>query len=342
MKKFVLLYAFTAGLIVSILLGGWAVIRSFVPVTAVKLNARTAKGFVICSGKVEADEATPVCASYAGVVEDVFVQPGDKIEKNQPILQIRYQKASASNYGSLSSASDYSKYLGKSIESEELERLLSSEAESSKTSDGSDDFYVLRAPAAGTLKSLSVAGTGDYVAAGNSVASISRNSGLRVRLTVDESQIADLKKGQQVQVTGVGFSHSTYFGSITSIASEAKQVISASGQQTVVEVLADVDNPGADLLPGFTAKAKITVSQENHALIVPYEAVREDEQGNEFVYISAEGRAAKRIITTGAELDDGFEVKQGLQENESVITDPDDVQDGEKIIPTAGKRDSSE
>lgn len=354
MKKYVLLYTFTAGAILSILFAGKAVVSSIVPVTTVKLNACTAENYVVCSGKVEPMEETNVYPDHSGVVEQVLVNVGDKVAKDAPIMQIKRATeptgtASSSVPADSENYSQYSQYLSGLTSSQinDIADALSSgsslppEAESSGGTT-TTITYLLRSPAAGVIKSLAASKPGDYVASGSPAAVICESEGLRVRLSIDESQVSDLKKGQKVQISGVGF-NSTYYGSIISIASEAKQLISTTGQETVVEALASVDHPGSDILPGFNAKAKITTSQNSNALVIPYEAVREDADGKEFVYIVSGGRAKRRNVVTGKELDTGFEVKSGLRENDLVITNPDAVHDGVKIVQTTvGKSESSE
>lgn len=363
MKKYVLLYTFTAGAILSILFAGKAVVSSIVPVTTVKLNACTAENYVVCSGKVEPMEETNVYPDHSGVVEQVLVNVGDKVAKDAPIMQIKRVTeptgtASSSVPADSENYSQYSQYLsgltssqindiadalssGSSLPPSSSASSLTPEAESSGGTT-TTITYLLRSPAAGVIKSLAASKPGDYVASGSPAAVICESEGLRVRLSIDESQVSDLKKGQKVQISGVGF-NSTYYGSIISIASEAKQLISTTGQETVVEALASVDHPGSDILPGFNAKAKITTSQNSNALVIPYEAVREDADGKEFVYIVSGGRAKRRNVVTGKELDTGFEVKSGLRENDLVITNPDAVHDGVKIVQTTvGKSESSE
>lgn len=358
MKKYVILYTFTAAAVLSILLAGKAVVRSIVPVTTVKLTASTAENYVVCSGKVESSEQANVYSNYSGVAAQVFVSVGDKVVKDEPIMQVKRLTEATGNSSSSSAASSgdyspYSQYLS-GLSSSEISGIASALSSGSSSSESSalpeseggtsgEIVSLVKAPAAGTIRSLAASKAGDYVVCGNPAAVIDESIGMRVRLSVDEAQVSDLKKGQRVQISGVGFSHSTYYGKVLSIASEAKQLISTTGQETVVEALASVDNPGSDILPGFNAKAKITTSKDNRALVVPYEAVREDADGKEFIYRVVNGRAERQNVVTGKELDNGFEVTSGLRENELVITNPDEVYDGVKVVATAaGKSESGE
>lgn len=155
--------------------------------------------------------------------------------------------------------------------------------------------------------------------------------GVQVRLNVDESQISNIEVGQPVQITGVGFK-STYDGTVEEISPDAKQLVSAAGQETVVEVLVSVNRTGSDIKPGFTAKAKITTSRDRGVLVVPYEAVKADKSGREFVYRLLGRRVVKTPIATSREYDDGFQVVRGLSANDLVIENQDNLTNGEYAV----------
>jgi len=60
-------------------------------------------------------------------------------------------------------------------------------------------------------------------------------------------------------------------------------------------------------------------------LVAPYDAVRQDGAGCEYVYIIRENRAEKRGIITAAEYADGFEVFEGISDGAMVVMNPDDL-----------------
>jgi RND family efflux transporter MFP subunit len=342
MKKYVLLYTFTAIMVAAILMSGQAMKNSVTRVTTVKVTPSTAEDTVTCTGKVESFPGNDVYATDPGVVQKIYVRVGEKVTAGQAIMDIlpissssTTSSAAVPSYNSAYEA--YAAYLSRSQSqsSAGAGETSSSDTQSSNFSSGSEagsKIYTLKASNSGIVESLSPSSTGAYVGVEKPSAVIRNENGVQVRLSVDESQVSNLKEGQKVQISGVGFKNSVYTGSIESISSEAKQAISTTGQETVVEVIASVKKPGSDIRPGFTAKAKITTSQSNHILIVPYEAVREDSQENEFVFCVVNGRAKKVSIVTGREFDNGFEVKSGIRANDLVITDPDDVSEGAKIV----------
>ena len=344
MKKYVMLYAFTAVTVALILLAGHSVESTMVRVTAVRVTETTVEDTVTCAGKVEDYPGNSIYAVRPGIVRKIYVKVGDTVSAGQPIMDIvpSSSTSSDSTFPSSSSSTDYgaayqayTKYLqmqsNQTSSSGVTSAAASSSPDSAVTSDGTD-AYTLEAVNSGTVKSLGVSYIGAFIGATSPAAVIQNGNGMRVRLSVDESQIADLKKGQKVQISGVGFKNSVYSGSIVSISSQAKQMLLTTGQETVVEVVASIDHPGEDIKTGFSAKAKITTSSNNRVLCVPYEAVQEDADGHEFVFCDVSGKAKKVPIITGREFDAGFEVKSGVKANDIVIMNPNDVTDGGKVV----------
>lgn len=345
MKKYVTLYAFTAAAVALILIAGHSVESSMVRVTAMRITQSTVEDTITCAGKVEDYPGNSLYAPQAGIVSKLYVKVGDTVSVGQAIMDITPSNASASSASSDSSSSStaaanysaayeaYSKYLQEyQPGGASSGNAGSSSTDYSQASSNSAGVYTLKAVNAGTVKSLAVSAVGALISPSSPAVVIKNGNGMQVRLSVDESQISDLKTGQKVQVSGVGFKNSLYSGSVLSVSNEAKQTLLTTGQETVVDVVASVDNPGADIKPGFSAKVKITTSQNNRVLCVPYEAVRENPDESEYVFCEAGGKAKKVPIVTGREFDTGFEVKTGIKAGDIVITDPDDVSDGKKVV----------
>lgn len=345
MKKYVMLYAFTAAVVALILLAGHTVESSMVRVTAMRIAQTTVEDTITCAGKVEDYPGNSLYAPQAGIVSKLYVKEGDTVSVGQAIMDITPNTVSASSASSDSSSSAtaanysaayeaYSKYL----QGYQPGGASPGNASSSSSQDYSQEYsnsagvYTLKAVNAGTVKSLAVSCVGAFISPSAPAVVIKNGNGMQVRLSVDESQISDLKTGQKVQVSGVGFKNSLYSGSVLSVSNEAKQTLLTTGQETVVDVVASVDNPGVDIKPGFSAKVKITTSQNNRVLCVPYEAVREDSNESEYVFCEVGGKAKKVQIVTGREFDTGFEVKNGIKAGDIVITNPDDVSGGDKVV----------
>lgn len=321
MKKYVLLCILTLAAGISILIFGQAIKGSVRRADIVVLKPITVENSVMCSGKVESASDDKVYAPVSSVSKKVYVKIGDKVKAGEKLMDLSVPVSAASPAeGSSQSGNSYQAY------AQYLNGTTSPPTASA-------DTKTMTAPEDGTIEDMAVSDPGSFVDTQEPLFVIKKDGGVDVRLEVDESQIADIRVGQSVQITGVGFKNSVYSGKIQSISSEAKQKTTLTGQETVVEAVVSVEKPREDIKPGFTAKARVVTSRDTHVLSVPYEAVKSDQEGNEYVFRLVGNRAVKTAIVTSREYDNGFEVKSGLSPSDQVIVGQDEISDGDYVIP---------
>lgn len=76
---------------------------------------------------------------------------------------------------------------------------------------------------------------------------------------------------------------------------------------------------GMGLRPGFTVRVSLQLDERDNALVVPTRAVL-GAVGARSVFVIRDGRAERRPVRVGTDLDGRMEVLEGLQEGDSVIT----------------------
>ena len=318
MNKYLILSGLSLAAAVSVLgVGKW--VQASIPQAAyVTLEAVSAEDDVTCSGRVERTGSSTVTAGCSGLAASVSVQPGDKVHKGQTLAEIAALPEGTSQAEAVET---YSALLAGG-EPEELGLLETLETRT------------LSSPIDGTVTAVSI-GENEAVRSGQTAVVISNGDGLQLSLSVNESQIAALRLGQRAEITGAGFAGSVYYGEITSIAEEATQTLSGAAQETVVEVLVSVENPGADIKPGFSASARIVTMEKQNVLIAPYEAVDADENGEEYVFLYRNGRAVKTPVETGEEYDTGFEILSGCEAGDVLLLSPAGLTDGARVALTS-------
>jgi len=105
----------------------------------------------------------------------------------------------------------------------------------------------------------------------------------------------------------------------------------AYGGNPAVAVKIKPAGPVAGLRPGYTADLTITTRIARQAVVIPHEAVRE-ENGQKWVYVISDGRAVRREIKTGTSNELYVEVTAGVQKGEKVIVNPpQDLPDGRAV-----------
>lgn len=345
MKRYVMLFSFTAILLLSVIQIGNFYKDSYLQVSYVKLNPITAESSIYCNnGKVERVGSTNIYVPSGAVIKDIKVKSGDKVEKGQTLLsvvpviqdtaEVSAGELDTQTYEALLNAYYNQIRSGGSIDSiPDISSFASAYALNQGNGNDSDtepQEIEITAPEEGQIASVITAEQSVADPAKPVMALVSAPD-LQVRLLVNESQIADIKIGQRAIITGAGFK-TTYEGTVTAISSEAKQQYTTTGTETIVEVVVSVKAPKNDIKPGFTARARIITSQSTDVIVAPYEAVRADEAGKEYVFRLDGKRAVKVPIVTNHEFESGFEVLSGLKEEDTIILNPDSVADGDVVI----------
>jgi HlyD family secretion protein len=179
---------------------------------------------------------------------------------------------------------------------------------------------------------------------------------IETEIEVDETDIPYIQVGQSARITIDALPNQTFNGRVTEVGNSPIQATgaAATGRATNFMVVVTIDGEVPNVRPGFTCTAEITTATRSQALGVPIQAmtVRElivDASGNivptpppasgsapvtqelqpgqsrkefEGVFVVRNGRAAFVPVRTGIAGERYFEVLEGLQENDEVITGP--------------------
>lgn len=316
MKRYVVLLILTIATTLTISTIGNTVKSSIIKVGVTKLQPISEVESVVCTGQVENVEDGNVYAPANSISKKIYIKAGQKVNKGQALMTVAVKQPEADT-----AQEAYAPYLNSSY----------------GANLANEKVQTLTAPVSGIVSSVSVFGSGYYVDPTRPAITIHDSAGLQVRLNVNESQIADIKTGQKAEITGAGFKNSQYSGTVKEISSEAKQIVTSSGQETVVEVLVNVDHPKEDMKPGFTAKAKIVTSSNSSVLVAPYSAVQADNDGSEYVLRVVNGKASKAFVQTGREFDSGFEITSGVSKGDKIVTDAENISADAHVVPISSK-----
>ncbi len=268
------------------------------------LHGTTVQETVTCKGKVEKNGQTEVVLPADVVVGDVRVKEGDTVKKGDVLFTVDMAST--------------------------LQTLADMDGAAAVQAAMNGSFgETVTAPCDGTVRELSVR-EGAVLEEGETALEMEAPLSVCVRLLVPERHIRVIEKGQPVTVSGVGFRKATYAGTVTDIAGTAKSGINGTVAETVVEAVVTLSEEEIDdsLRVGLNATGTVTVNTIPNGMIVPYTAVKQDEDNQEYVYLLKGETAEKRVITPRAERVDGYLVVEGFEEGELLILSPDLV-DGE-------------
>jgi len=165
---------------------------------------------------------------------------------------------------------------------------------------------------------------------------ISDMSEIIAEIKVNESEVVRTKVGQTAQVSVESLPGRMFPGKVYEVAT-ASEKIGTDANMYLVKVALDMHSPDVtSLRPGMSARAVVLTSEARNVLRVPLQSVLEREGSMEdaqkkgllspevrnVAYVVKDGRATERTVRTGIANTQFLEVKEGLQENEKVLTGP--------------------
>jgi RND family efflux transporter MFP subunit len=366
-KKYIITAALLITVVSWILTAPLFVKNSYKKVKAVKASTSSLVTTVECTGKIESEKTQKVVLGCQVKISKNNFNIGDKVKKGDKLLEIDKDiTMQALKFGGVSTATEaLQDSLGSDITPEKAQEALkaamsqgiinqstydsimeqfSSQASSNTQVSNSilqgsfanitDEFVnslenSLNAPISGTLTSI-VDGSTGINAPSSTLATIVDMDHLQVKAQVDEDSIKDVKVGQKALISGNGLT-----GKYSGVVKMVYPVAESSSNDTAsnsVYVIISIDKPDRHIIPGLSANVSINVSKKNNTVYLPYDSIKQDDNGTEYVYIFDKGIAKRRNITTGIENDNGVEVLNGVNRGEIVIEDPSDtVRDGIKV-----------
>ncbi len=317
------------------------------PVTVETLSLKPLDDFITVHGKLEGISNVTMSSISSGRVLQLYKKLGDRVSIGERIgkmeneaYQYRLDQARAglsSAQAAFDTAQRNKNYAEESraknlISQAEYNNAISAYEGAKAQLDGakagleaarsSVDGSYFTAPEAGTITNLYIA-TGQFVAQGQPVATITNASSLVLRTGVGESQISKLRRGQKATISYPGkepiSAKVSGFG-ITPLPGSASYPLEI-----------DLANPSG-LLPGMVVTAKIlteTHSDMLYSTITNFKA----EFGKYYAYVVDKKNVAhKREVTLGKIIGEFAIIESGLKPGELIVTSgAENLEDGAKV-----------
>ncbi|OIN14335.1 efflux RND transporter periplasmic adaptor subunit [Oceanisphaera psychrotolerans] len=179
----------------------------------------------------------------------------------------------------------------------------------------------IRAPFDGVM-GIRNAFLGQYLNAGTDIARLEDISQFRIRFTIPQTRIADIKVGQTLNIFVDAYPETPFEGEITAI---EPQINPESG---VVQVQASIPNQDGKLRSGMFAKLNVNLPTLAGQLLVPQHAINFTLYG-QTVYVVEEQQnddgdtvlvARQRVVEVAEREADFARVTKGLKSGETIVT----------------------
>jgi RND family efflux transporter MFP subunit len=179
--------------------------------------------------------------------------------------------------------------------------------------------YAISAPFAGTVLRRD-AEPGNLAMPSTVLFVVANERSLRVTADLDERDIALVAEGQAALVRADSFPGRVFDAQVTQLTPYGD----AETRVFRVRLGLGDDTP---LRAGMTVEANIIAGRRADAILVPASAVRDNA-----VWVLEDGRAHERAVVRGAAGQERAEVRQGLEQGQTVIIDPpDSLRDGQRV-----------
>lgn len=302
------------------------------------IQKREASVFIEAKGRVEVKDTISVFVDKALKVKELFVKEGDYVEKGS-ILMTFDDVSKNSLLRNMEKAKLQLQKLKRNYQVEvELEKIGGASANSLKDlaeeirmqelvlEDYQEDFSKtateIRSPVSGTI--LDLFAQKDYrVNTDSPLLKIADLSEIKIVLEIPEYDVRYISEGKMLKIKPEIYEEKESFvGSIERIGKIAK--ISSSTSENILEVEVRPEGEIPFLAPGFKVSAEISLHEgEEKQILVPKSALVE-EGSRFFVFVLDENqKAKKREVEMEVLRGQDVLIKAGIQEGESVVTNPD-------------------
>jgi len=154
------------------------------------------------------------------------------------------------------------------------------------------------------------------VSGGTTVLYLADMRKMYVHVSVDESDIGRIRKGQGVKVTVDAFPSKEFQGTVVRVATKGLTSSNVVTFQVKVEITCQEKTL---LKPGMTANVEILIADKKDTLLVASKVIQQTSQSCSVTILNANKTTSKRKVTIGETNGETTEILSGLHEGDKVV-----------------------
>lgn len=176
---------------------------------------------------------------------------------------------------------------------------------------------VISADTSGVITEV-YAAAGDYLTGNMELISLNNYDEVTITVSVEEDDLEAAAPGNTVNVTLAAFEDEVFTGMVTETGDAE---IDSNTNKTMYSVTVTVQNTGRVLYQDMTAEVTFVTDEVSEVLYIPVRAVIQ-ENGEDYVKVrEKDGKIVSKEVTTGFTDGVNIEIKEGLSEGETVLTE---------------------
>ena len=314
-------------------------------VKTVKVSRMNIKSTVSATGTIRPVDSVEVSAKITARIKNILVKENDLVTAGQTVAILDGKdfeaKRDQAQFKVTNTRAKYNRavYLhgiGAETDADLEDATLNYETAVSALSEAESDLNetVIVAPMDGvvvgepqTVGTMAVQGTSNPTV----IMRIADLSSKRIQAKVDETDIGNVKVGQEATSTVDSYNGKTFTARVAKISqtdtsnswntnsSTSSSSSSSSASVIYYYVTLDVDDPEGVLMPAMTARVEINTANKENALVVPISTLKTDSNGSYVIVKNADGSQENRYVETGIYSDEYVEILEGLSEGEEIV-----------------------
>lgn len=293
-----------------------------VPVEAVAVSSRAIAASYTGTAPLEASGESQVVAKTSGVALQVMAEVGQQVRAGQVLVRLDSARAvlqaaqSEAQLRKLEASYNRSRQLfaQQLLSANDIDQLkfdLENARAVNRLANLELSYANVVAPISGVIAERSIK-TGNFVQINTPIFRIVDTSRLEATLNVPERELATLQAGLPVQLLVDALPGRPFVGRVDRV---APVVDSGSGTFRVICAF----EGGGLLQPGMFGRIKIDYDQRANALVIPRNALLDDEN-DPAVFAVRGGKAARIAVKLGYYDGEWVEVRAGLKAGDRVVT----------------------
>ena len=293
------------------------------PVEAEVVKSERIAQEIIAVGSLRSNESVTLSSEIAGRIAGIHFKEGQPVGKGALLFELddsilRAEREQARAGLALSEANHkraeelFGRNLISTRERDEAASKLDLDRADVALADARLAKTRIRAPFQGVV-GLRAVSPGDYVTAGQALASLEQLSVLKADFRLSEAALSAIKVGQTLNLEVDAYPGKSFPGRVYAIDPRLAEDTRSIG------VRASVPNDKSELRPGLFARVRLVIAERDGAVLVPEQAIVP--QGEKlFVYVIEDGKAAMRPVELGVRQAGRVEVTSGVKPGDVVIT----------------------
>lgn len=293
---------------------------------------------IALTGSVEAGRIAQLASPAEGPVLSVRVREGDQVKRGQVLLTLGRTDGASALVSSLRNdlkkeelnlASTRQLVNSGAIPGEQLDAAVANtsrmRAQLIKAQESTRD-YVVSAPWSGVVSKMKVR-DGDFVGPRAPLAEIYEPGSLMVQLSLAEQDAAGVKRGMKAHVELDAYPEKRFSGQVTRL----YPYLDPKTRTRLAEItLTD----GPKLLPGMFARTFLVRETIPDAITIPANSLLTNPGGGFAAFVVQDGKAVRRTLETGAELDGRVRILAGLNDGDKlIVAGQEKLKDGAAVKP---------